>query len=202
MHRSGYAVVPVLVALVLTAAGASAQNMLVNPDFDNDLSGWDGPAMWDPADAYGSDSSGSATWINDYAAGGSTIVRQCVNFTQWIEGFDLAAFAFIPSGQPGEGYTYLTVAFYSDSDCGTYMTGRGSQSFSDFDNWVLVHLTGWTPSGAASVQIAAANQKTAPGDFQTYCDAFFFAANPEMVFADGFETADTSEWSADTGGLV
>ena len=202
MHRSECSVFFVFMAMVLTAAGASAQNMLANPDFDTDLAGWDGPAVWDPLDAFGSPSSGSATWINDYAAGGSTIVRQCVNFASWIEGFELSAQVFIPSGQPGAGYTYLTAAFFFDSDCGTYLTGLGSQSFSDFDNWALVNLTGWTPVGAASVQIAIANQKTAPGDFQTYGDAIYFAGNPEMVFADGFESMDTSEWSAGAGGAL
>ncbi len=119
----------------------------------------------------------------------------------WIEGYDLAAQNFIPSGQPGGGHSYLAVNFYSDSECNTYTSSVYSSIFSAFDNWTLVNFTGWTPSGAVSAQVVVANQKTASGDFQTSCDAIYFARNPEMVFGDGFETTDTSGWSAVTGGV-
>lgn len=202
MHRSKLVLFATISVTFLLTVSASAQNLLVNPDFDTDLAGWEGPGVWDAADAFGSPSSGSATWINDYAAGGSTIVRQCVELTPLIKGYDLAAYVFIPSGQPGGGYTNLAVAFYSDTGCNTYFTGAGTQNFSEFDSWTLLDLTGWTPSGAGSARITVVNQKSSSGDFQTYCDAFFFAANPDMLFADGFETMDTSEWSADAGGAV
>ena len=88
MHRSRLVSVAIVVMTAVSSTGVFAQNLLVNPDFDTDLAGWDGPAVWDPADAFGSPSSGSATWINDYAGGGSTIVRQCVALEPWIEGSD------------------------------------------------------------------------------------------------------------------
>jgi len=113
----------------------------------------------------------------------------------WIEGYDVAAHVFIPSGQPGSGYTHVTVAFYSDTDCSAYLTAASSGNFSGLDNWELIDFTGWTPDGAASARIAVANQKTASGDFQTYADALHFARNPEMIFADGFESGGLTAWS-------
>jgi len=202
MCRSTGLILTVLTMTILLSTGLSAQNLLVNPDFDSDLVDWEGPGVWDPADAFGSPSSGSATWINDYAAGGSTIVRQCVDLASGVEGFDFAAHVFIPSGQPGEGYTYLTVAFYSDTVCDTFLTAVGSSNFSGFDNWGPLGFTDWTPDGAGSARISVANQKTEPGDFQTFCDAIFFGPNPEMLFADGFETMDASEWGSVAGGAV
>ncbi len=200
MRRSRVVVIATASIMFLLSVGASGQNLLVNSDFDTDLTGWDGPAVWDPADAFGSPSSGSATWINNFTAGGSTIVRQCVELNPWIEGYDFAAHVFIPSGQPGEGYTYLTIAFYSDADCTTFLSAPGSSGFYGFDNWTLMNSTGWTPNGAVSARVSVANQKTATGDFQTSCDAIYFARNPEMVFGDGFESEDTSEWTV-TGGV-
>ncbi len=201
MCRSRVVFIATVSIMFLLSVGASGQNLLVNSDFDTDLTGWDGRAEWDPADAFGSPSSGSATWINDFTAGGAMIVRQCVELDPWIEGYDLAAQNFIPSGQPGGGHSYLAVNFYSDSECNTYTSSVYSSIFSAFDNWTLVNFTGWTPSGAVSAQVVVANQKTASGDFQTSCDAIYFARNPEMVFGDGFETTDTSGWSAVTGGV-
>ena len=64
-----------------------------------------------------------------------------------------------------------------------------------------MNFTDWTPTGAASARVAVSNQKTASGDFQTFTDAIYFAANPEMVFGDDFETMDTSGWSVVTGGM-
>lgn len=201
MRRSISTFVMVLPVTVFLATGVSAQNLLINPDFDTDLAGWEGPAVWDPADAFGSPSSGSATWINNFTAGGSSFVRQCVELSPWIEGYDVAAHVFIPSAQPGSGYTYITVAFYSDATCDTFIVGFGSQSAVAFDVWTPLNFTGWTPNGAAGAKIAVTNQKTAPGDFQTFADSVYFARNPEMVFGDGFESGDTSGWSAVSGGM-
>ena len=94
-----------------------------------------------------------------------------------------------------------SVAFYSDADCATYMSAAGSGNYSGFDSWTFASVSGWTPTGAVSARVAVANQKTAPGDFQTSCDAVFFAGSPERVFGDGFETGDTTEWTATTAGM-
>ena len=75
MRRSRVVVIATVSIMFLLPVGASGQNLLVNSDFDINLMGWDGPGEWDPEDAFGSPSSGSATWVNDYTAGGSTTGR-------------------------------------------------------------------------------------------------------------------------------
>jgi len=198
MRRTSVVLLAALLLTVLFSPSASGQNLLVNPDFDTDLSGWSGPGVWDSPDAFGSPSSGSATWINTFVSGGALYVMQCVELTPWVEGYDLAGYGFVPSGQPGSGYTFLSVAFFSDAGCNTYLTGGSTAGSSVLDSWTLLERTGWTPIGAASAQIAAGNQKTAPGDFQVWGDAIFFGPNPDMIFHDGFETADLSQWSSVT----
>jgi hypothetical protein len=68
----------------------SAQNLVVNPDFDTDLTGWSGIGVWDPLDAFGSPTSGSATWVNTQVGGGAIYLDQCVELTPFFEGYDLS----------------------------------------------------------------------------------------------------------------
>jgi hypothetical protein len=86
-------------------------------------------------------------------------------------------------------------------ECGVSFGAAGSGNYSGFDNWTFANVSGWTPTGAVSARVAVANQKTAAGDFQTSCDAVFFAGSPDMVFGDGFETGDPSEWDSSTPGM-
>ena len=79
MHRSGILVLLGVSIVAMAATGASAQNLLVNPDFDTDVTtGWSGIGVWDPNDVFGSPTSGSATWINTWASGGAIYHTQCV----------------------------------------------------------------------------------------------------------------------------
>jgi len=90
MRRSTVSFVVVFVIVVLASTGASAQNLLVNPDFDTDISGWSGVGVWSPLDAWGSPTSGSATWINMQIGGGANYLEQCVELVPFFEGYDLS----------------------------------------------------------------------------------------------------------------
>jgi hypothetical protein len=201
MRRSAVAFLVASVFVVLASSGASAQNLLVNPDFDTDVLGWSGLGIWDPLDAFGSPTSGSATWTNTWAAGGALYLVQCVELGPDFEAYDLGGYALIPSGQAGEGYTHLNVSFYSDAGCGTHISGWSTANYSGLDIWQWLTLTDWAPNGVVSARVGFLNQKTATGDFQTLHDAMFFGPNPTMIFGDGFQSSDTSEWSAVAGGM-
>src|SRR5215475_4218049 len=65
---------------------ASAQNLLSNGDFDNDLSGWlfpDSTPTWSSFDIDGSPNSGSAHGVNAQAGADTALVMlsQCVPIT-------------------------------------------------------------------------------------------------------------------------
>lgn len=201
MHRSGFLVLLGVAVFALVATGASAQNMLVNPDFDTDVTtGWSGIGVWDPMDAFGSPTSGSVTWINTWASGGAIYHTQCVELGQDFEAYDLGGYAFIPSGQPGAGYTHIHVAFYSDSGCVTQISGWATPDFSGLDNWQSLARTDWAPNGVVSARIGLFNQKTSAGDFQTFHDLIYFGRSAEMLFADGFQSGDTFQWGSAVGG--
>jgi len=202
MRRSISTFVIVLAVTVFLATGVSAQNLLVNPDFDNDVSGWTGLGNWDPLDVAGLATSGSATWINPHPdTSGSHYLTQCVEMTSFIEGFDVRSWMVIPSGQAGTGYAAITAWFYSDSVCSEFIWSDETPIVLSVGSWQATTLTDWTPTGAASVRIGLASQKYGAGDFQVIHDSVFFGPNPDMVFGDGFETTDSSEWSAVSAGM-
>ncbi len=196
MCRTRIAFVIMSVVAVMFPTGALAQNLLANPDFDIDVSGWSGLGWWDPMDIDDSAASGSGTWINDWAAGGSLYLLQCAEIPVSVRSFDLIGYVFIPSGQAGQGESMLNLVFYSDAECSDLIYGVGTSTVTGFDTWHPMRLTGWIPPNALSARVGLQNQKTAPGDYQVFHDAIFFGPNPEMIFADGFETTDTSGWSA------
>ena len=144
MHRSGILVLSCVAIVALVATGASAQNMLVNPDFDTNVTtGWSGIGVWDPMDVFGSPTSGSATWINTWASGGAIYHTQCVEVGPDFEAYDLAGYALIPSGQPGTGHTHIHVAFYSDSGCVTQISGWATVDTSALDSWQIGWPRNW-----------------------------------------------------------
>lgn len=201
MRRFAVSFVVVSVITVLSSTGAFAQNLLVNPDFDTGVVDWSGfLGVWDSRDVIGSLTSGSATWTNTWVAGGAIYLWQCVELGPDFEAYDLAGYAFIPSGQPGAGSTNINLVFYSDSGCGTVITGFGTANYSGLDHWQLLTRTDWAPNGVVSARVGLINQKTSGGDFQVLHDAIYFGRSPDLLFADGFESSDTSEWSAVVGG--
>ena len=91
------------------------------------------------------------------------------------------------------------VAFYSESGCVNYLSNRQTQDLTTVGSWELLDVTDWTPSGAVSALVLLGNRKDGPGDFQTFHDCVHFGPNPTMIFADGFESIDLSQWSSVEG---
>ncbi|HVT17719.1 MAG TPA: hypothetical protein VHQ90_16265 [Thermoanaerobaculia bacterium] len=112
----------------MAALPASAQNLLVNPNFDHDLSGWLTSARFDPAhDANGSSTSGSAL-LHGY---GHTTICQCAAqaVTPGVT-FDFGGSAgFLDGGEGPYDSAFFTVSVYSDGNCGGTNVGRFVSSF-------------------------------------------------------------------------
>ncbi|MGE5233129.1 MAG: hypothetical protein ACM3OB_03385 [Acidobacteriota bacterium] len=102
--------------LLLVLAPASAQNLVVNPGFDHDLSGWAAtniPGLhttsWSPLDAAGSPSSGSllADNVSSTATNPQVVATQCID-TVPGQKYWLRAKVFIPSGQGATGRALIS----------------------------------------------------------------------------------------------
>ena len=188
--------------LILGATAAAtpgiAQNLVFNPNFDTDMSGWTSPGVWDTLDVDGSSASGSATYLNTSAGmAGFLFVRQCITIDPGTVGYDLSAWTLVPSGQPATGYAQVGVAWYTDTQCADYLDFAELPPPSTLDAWVESSGSVYRPFTAQSVRISATNQKFGPGNFQVWADAFTLEANTSsIVFGDGFETGNPAAWSS------
>jgi hypothetical protein len=182
---------PILVAaLIALAAGpAAAGNLLVNPDFDTDTSGWSpsnaNPSLvqvlFDPDfDVDFLASSGSAEVqsfqvdpAGPMAKGPSMI--QCVPVTPDTE-YYASGWAYTPSGQSRTALPDLTVLFFTDASCTTPVGANveSNQGTVDVDTWQLLELLATAPPSAGSARLFARPRKQeAGGEVDVLFDALF-----------------------------
>ncbi len=132
-----------LLVFVLGSGSAAAQNLLVNPGFTANLSGWsleeNASAAWSPLDIAGSTASGSALVTNlSPFAGQSTGIVQCVAL---VPGETLRPHVRfrVPSGQAGTTTVAEDVGYYAGASCGgAALSGFGNGAgtiTSAFDVW-------------------------------------------------------------------
>ena len=111
-----------LLILALAAPGAqqlTAQNLLINPHFDTDFTGWGGgSSTFDGAlDVNGSPASGSAKTINDsiqasVSEGGAS---QCVGGIVPLASYHVGIQVFVPTGQAVTGSGFACISWFSGS---------------------------------------------------------------------------------------
>jgi hypothetical protein len=105
------------------AAAGSGQNLLVNPDFDRDTSGWQNPnsflppPVFDPTlDVDGSSSSGSAQLRSTPGAGPA--MCQCINAALPSGvGYDFGGWVFIPPGQDPAASVVFATEYFLEPGC-------------------------------------------------------------------------------------
>lgn len=198
MTRSMFMINAVLI-LTMTAIAmpAIAQNLVVNPNFDVDTAGWDGPGVFDPHDVDSSPTSGSSTYINTSAGtAGFVFARQCIALDPADIGFDVSAWTYVASGQPAAGYSRVDLVWYTDTQCSAFLTSHSLPRSSVFDAWERSVGRVFVPHTTQSVRISAVNQKTETGEFQVSVDAVTLEPNQTMIFGDSFETGSVDAWSA------
>lgn len=190
----------VLIALI--AAGPAPENLLVNPDFDADLTGWQTVVAteWDPEDVEGSPASGSARVEVDFPPANLVGVLQCVPI---LPGgiYSLRAAGLFPAGQPsGDNISAIADITWWDgpacSDGSSSGLGRSQQVPQDGQWHILDFGPLLAPLWAASADVGGLVVR----DDETvepiaHFDQFVFTG-PEVVFTDTFESGGTSGWSA------
>ena len=187
----------VVVLVYLPAAGAADYvNLLSNGTFELDVAGWtpllDTNIMWDPMDADGSPSSGSAIVTTDSTRG----ARQCSEVLEGDKEYVLRAMIFIPGMQPASGWGYLKVVLYPQPNCGGYPV---LHLFSPWvtsatpDRWLRSVLAMTTPPSAQSAFVdLTVTKETGTGFLDVAFDnvGLLYAE----VFEDGFESGDLARW--------
>ncbi len=188
-------------ALLLIAVGpAGAQNLVVNPEFDTDMSGWGAfGGTWDPADWQGSPSSGSATRTMVTGGTSAPLADQCIDLAGTpAPGYAFSAQVYMPSGQAGTGHAYLSVGWFSSPGCIGWISGETSSEVTATGSWLEVADTIQPPPSAVSLHIGVYLWAQTGGGLQGYADHVVLAV--PTIFADGFESGHLGAWSDTTPG--
>jgi len=179
-------------------------NWLANPNFDLDLAGWTiaepapGETQHGVDDADLKPTSGSAEIQTASGAGQVWGLAQCFP----VAAFDLvegSARVGLVSTTPGDPTASLGIDFYAAAACGGALVGSAVSAPQAGDSaGVFVALTtgaASAPGLALSARFTLGLQGGAANEFTATWDNPFFGI-PAPLFADGFESEDTSAWSS------
>jgi hypothetical protein len=153
-----------------------AQNLLANPGFAVDLSGWTTQGgSWTSQDAANSPTSGSVQLSDDPAPG----VQQVFQCVAAAPGMYAARVKYrVPAGQLGTGFGVLRVVAFVGPNCtGGFLDGdEVDPQASAFDTWLQADLLARVPPGAQSASFQIFFQSDQPaGSFTGLFDDAFLA---------------------------
>jgi hypothetical protein len=192
-------------SLVLAAGQVFAQNLLVNPGFDDpdQLQGWtctmtDGQATWSADDRLGSPDSGSMEH-NVAATSNNQTMRchQCVPVSELWTFAASARYLWPDDNDVSQlGTTRLSFDFFSDASCTAYISsGDVAVGQPILDTWLHLRSNeAAAPAGAMSAMMYVYTwQNLADEPVRARLDDLDFSTT--TIFLDGFESGDTTAWS-------
>lgn len=189
-----------LAALAFVATTGSAQ-VINNPTFDTDVSGWEpnaGRALieWSDLDAGARVDSGSALVTNIAGEpGDGSGASQCVDGVLAGSVYWLEALARFPAGQTETGYAHLLVQYFAQTSCVNQLDLATSRELSSATQevWRPLEKLFTTPALTQSLRLRLTVVKLeATGGLDAHFDEIaLFPA----VFVDGFEIGDSSAWT-------
>lgn len=172
----GTAAVAAGALLIATVTAASAQNLVVNPNFDTGLTSWlsSGGTTFDAA--IGSPAPGSARFAGGPFGAPLTIgggVFQCINGIVAGTTYDFGGQVLLTSSPTG-GSAFFAVIWFSGVGCTGSLTAVQGSPVSALGSWLPSAGSGIAPVGAVSATISMIEQTTStPGDFIVNADSIF-----------------------------
>ncbi len=191
-------------AFSLASAGpATGQNLLDNPSFELDLSGWTLQAPsdihWDTRDTAGLPTSGSARIAEDTASATASLY-QCLAVSAGST-YTMGSRVFVPASQDAQASAGVSLDWYSSGDCTTGSLGESGDSLAGGieETWSRISIAALAPPGASSVA-ATLGVRNLDGTFDWvafFDDAYF--GEGETLWYDSFESGELSGWSKGIG---
>ncbi len=182
--RKCFVFVMVLSMAAFFSGSALAANLLQNPHFAGDLSGWNaGISTYDGTlDATGVVGSGSAkhVFVNNFNGGAGTVaLSQCLTGFVPGQSYIFGGKVYMPSGQAIEGTGSIVVSWFTGTDCTTGLISSanvGTSFGATTDVWTpLVHSAVTIPANARSVWFSGQNGAASAGSHQTNFDDMYFS---------------------------
>ncbi len=181
-----------------------ATNLLKNPNFDASLVSWlaqppaSGSVRFDGEDADGWTVSGSV--IMELEAGTQVYaVSQCVAIDEALD-YVFGGRARIASALPTDPEGFAQAQYYGSTNCtvtplgsevlGPALVGDSGGVWLDLGEAVTT-----PPTGARSAYVSYLVVAGAAPDFDASFDRVYFHREVGVLFADGFESGDTLQWS-------
>lgn len=204
-----------LAALFASRVSAVAiDNLLTNPYFDTDLSGWtynSAHVSWNHLDFLGQATSGSALLVNSFTDGsGPALTSSCVLLPASAS-FNFGSRFFIPSGQGQAGTAHVFLNWFSSADCsGASIASNelSSNPAAPVDSWITLskNLVS-TPAGAISayVRLVVFKGIASGPNFSAYADNPFFresscGVDPYTLCLHGGRFRSRANWQSTTDG--
>lgn len=148
-----------LLALPQTASAQSQPQLLENPDFAMDLSGWDNfsgrPAQWTARDATDNPESGSAqvSYIGTSTGAVSLVLTQCLQVAANTE-YGYGGTVLVPTGQPADTSAQISIFTFTTPNCTGPAASGDSIAGTSIDAWLPIGRTFITPNAVVSVGFA------------------------------------------------
>ncbi|GMU64164.1 MAG: hypothetical protein AMXMBFR36_04380 [Acidobacteriota bacterium] len=188
---------------ILLGTNAGAQNLLVNPDFDENPDGWTVVAgqapVWQADDEGGCPASGSAVVASAVAGGNfeTALLSQCFP----ADGATTVA-ASISFREGSSSFNQVGVGFHLSSDCTDSLPPFGASPTTPASPGVWTRLempATAVPVGTQSLEFRVGGSNLGPQPFTIELDRAWFAFE-DRIFAADFETddgiGDPCRWSA------
>ena len=198
--------VAVVIAIaIFSALPLAAQNLLVNPGFDNvdQLDGWscstaNGNATWSPEDRSGSATSGSMQHDVTAASDNRYLwCNQCVPVDEF-ETYVASMWVYWPDDPDVTqgGSPRIEVDFHANTTCDSFLHLGDIQTmgYPLYDTWNFLSTNPATaPAGAQSALLFLLTwQDLADEPVRARIDDVDFHST--TIFSDGFESGDTIAW--------
>ncbi len=176
-------------------------NRLRNPNFDADLANWiqisqpGDEILHDDQDAENLATSGSARILT--TVGGAEAhfaLAQCLMVEE--PNVQVVALTRVESPGPVHPIVSARAAFFAGSACTESPLGTLEDSLSadTAGEWLTLAAVGKAPETASSVLVSFATISQGAEEFEARFDILYFGKRA-VIFAEGFESGDTSEWS-------
>ncbi len=193
-----------LLILVISGswAGISAQELVVNGTFDDNVDDWDlqnltfGTIEHHSLDSGGDPLSGSALITNSFADPSMNLATiQCIHPLPPDRDYVFGGSIRMADGTTTTGISSIQIWFWDDANCSA---GHGGSvvsppaTTSDI-GWKEVRATATAPPTSIAARLTLWNTKNeAGGDLGIHFDNVFLRT--ASIFSDGFETGDTGQW--------
>lgn len=189
-------VLSTIVLFSFAIAGQAQTNLLDNPGFETDFTGWDQyfgrVGEWSSEDADGSPGSGSALLGNEGTSNGIVplVLNQCISVQAGQE-YQFGGEVRVPPGQPSGTAAYIYAYPYTNADCAGPLGAFESATASSNGEWESGDSSITTGAGVQSILFAIGvfkpNGETA--DAEAYFDNLYllgadggvFLVNPAMA---------------------